>query len=83
MKEGSVGALRELRELGLSYDLMFVDYDIRDVLEHVPAENLEGMVGNVTGVAIRMDSSGAEFAEVWATDSTFAPSLDAIYERVR
>ncbi len=82
LKDG-IRILKKLQELGLSYDLILSDYDIRDVLRYVPRGNLKEIAENVTGVAVKFDETGADFSEIWVTDSTFAPALDSVYERVR
>lgn len=83
MSESDLGILKELRFFETGYDLILVDYEIQSVLNHVPDENLEDVVGDVTGCVVKVDNSKADFAEIWITDSTFAPSLNTVYERVR
>lgn len=83
MSENDFGTLKELRFLETGYELVLIDYEIKNVLNNVSSDNLKSMEGDVTGVVVKFDDSGTEFAEVWATDSAFAPSLNAVYERVR
>jgi hypothetical protein len=83
MFENDTGVLKELKFLETGYDLIQVDYDIQNVLGFVSRENLKDVVGNVTGCVVKLDNTGTEFKEIWATDSTFPFSLNSIYEKIK